>query len=102
MGTHSLEVEFFDSVYLSWDYRQISASVGPCWTFSRLKPVMRSLNETCGDNTIDFRVLSTSQVVTAEQMQAVLLGDCSAIKQTVYFLMIAGKKSSVFAQQMNT
>lgn len=35
-------------------------------------------------------------------MQAVLLGDCSAIKQTVYFLMLAGKKSSAFAQQMNT
>jgi len=63
---------------------------------------MGRLNETCGDNIVDFRVLSASQVVTAEQMQAVLLGDCSAIKQTVYFLMLAGKKSSAFAQQMNT
>lgn len=38
----------------------------------------------------------------AEQMQAVLLRDCLAIKQTVHLLMVVDKKLSAFAQQMST
>lgn len=45
------------------------------WTSSRLQQVLERLNETCGD-IVDLRILSASQVVIAEQMQAVLLKDC--------------------------
>lgn len=81
VGLHSLEVQVvFGSVGLSRDWRQTSAPVGSCWTISRLKQVIGRLNETCGDNIVDLRVLLTSQVAMAEQMQAVLLRDCLAIK----------------------
>lgn len=81
VGLGSLEVQVvFGSVGLSQDWKQISALVGSCWTSSRLKQVTSRLNETCGDNIVDLRVISTSEVVMAEQMQAVLLRDCLAIK----------------------
>lgn len=103
VGLHSLEMQVvFGSVGLSQDWRQISAWVGSCWTISRLEQVTGRLNETCGDNVVDLRVLSTSQVVMAEQMQAVLLRNCLVIKWTICFLVVVGKKSSIFAQPMNT
>lgn len=81
VSLRSLEVQVvFGSVGLLQDWRQISAPVGSCWTISRLKQVIGRLNETCGDNIVDLTVLSTSQIVMAEKMQAVLLRDCLAIK----------------------
>lgn len=81
VGVGSLEVQVvFGSVGLPQDWRQISAPVGSCWTSSRLKQVTGRLNETCGVNIVDLRVISTGEVVMAEQMQAVLLRDCLAIK----------------------
>lgn len=81
MGLRSLEVQVvLGSVGLLQDWRQISAPVGSCWTISRLKQVIGRLNETCGDSVVDLEVLSTSQIAMAEQVQAVLLRDCSAIK----------------------
>lgn len=48
---------------------------GFLWASSRLQQVLGRLNETCGD-IVDLRILSASQVVIAEQTQAVLLKDC--------------------------
>lgn len=66
--------EFFFSGFVTGLKMDFCPS-GFLWTSSRLQQVLGRLNETCGD-IVDLRILSASWVVTAEQMQAVLLKDC--------------------------